>query len=222
VGIPEVKIQRFATEALALDANRMKDMQVRKRHTLALSLVRVQRAQALDDVAEMFTKRLLKVQQQGREAFETYQLTMQERITRLIIALRDVTEAYREEGTLAQRMEAIDIAYGGKSAEILNDCETHLALITNTYFPFLRTFVSKHRASLFRFLNTVELRSPHQNTALEETIQFLKANEQRTGEYLPICRSERRRGQPKEMVPLVDLSWMACRCETDEKIRRTI
>jgi len=208
-GIPEVKIQRFATEALALDANRMKDMQVRKRHTLALSLVRVQRAQALDDVAEMFTKRLLKVQQQGREAFETYQLTMQERITRLVIALRDVTEAYREEGTLTQRMEAIDIAYGGKSAEILNDCETHLALITNTYFPFLRTFVSRHRATLFRFLNTVELRSPHQNTALEETIQFLKANEQRTGEYLPICRSERRRGQPKTMVPLVDLSWMS-------------
>lgn len=207
--LPEVKIQRFATEALALDAHRMRDIQMRKRYTLALSLLRVQRAQALDDVAEMFTKRLLKVQQQGREAFEASQQAAQERMTRLIQALRDVTEAYREEGTLAERMEAIDAVYDGKSAEILSDCEAQLALITNTFFPFLRTFVSRHRASLFRFLETVTLRSPHQNTALEETVRFLKANEQRSGKYLQTGRSEHHQGQPKHIVPLVDLSWMS-------------
>src|SRR5206468_5579256 len=47
VGVPDVKIQRFATEALALDANRMKDLQVRKRSTFALSLLCVQHAQIL-------------------------------------------------------------------------------------------------------------------------------------------------------------------------------
>jgi len=207
--IPDVKIQRFATEALALDANRMKDLQARKRYTLALSLLRVQRAQVLDDVAEMFSKRLLKIQQQGKEAFEASQQAAQERVTRLIQELRDVTEAYREEGTLTERMEAIDAVYDGKSAEILSDCEAQLALMTNTFFPFLRTFVSRHRASLFRFLGTVILRSPHQNTALEETVRFLKANEQRTGKYLQTGRSEHHRGQPKHIVPLVDLSWMS-------------
>lgn len=157
--VPDAKIQRFATEALALDANRMKDLQVRKRSTLALSLLRVQRAQILDDVAEIFCKRMLKIQHQGQEAFDLAQKAAREHVTRLIEALRDVTNAYEKEGTVTERMEAIDSVYGGASAQILNDCEAQLALLANTSFPFLRTFVSRHRASLFRFLSTVTLRS---------------------------------------------------------------
>jgi hypothetical protein len=133
-----VKIQRFATEALALDAHRMKEIQVRKRWRLALSLLHVQRAQALDDVAEMFCKRLLKIQHQGQEAFEFSQKAARERLARLIEALRDVTQAYEKEGTINERMEAIDAAYSGNSAKILADCEAQLALMANTYFPFLR------------------------------------------------------------------------------------
>jgi hypothetical protein len=205
---PEVKIQRFATEALALDANRMRDIQARKRYTLALSLLRVQRAQVLDDVAEMYTKRLLKVQQQGREAFETAKQAAEERVTRLIEALRDVTQAYSSEGTVEKRMEALDTTYGGRDAKILSDCEESLALRSSTYFPYLRPLVSRHRASLFRFLSTVKLRASHQNKALEKAIEFLQANEHRSGQYLQTGRSEHHRGRPKQILPLVDLSWI--------------
>ncbi|HEU5374719.1 MAG TPA: hypothetical protein VFV38_04705 [Ktedonobacteraceae bacterium] len=61
-------------------------------------------------------------------------------------------------------------------------------------------------ASLFRFLSTVTLRSPHQTKALEETIQFLQANEHRSGKYV---RSEHHRGQQPKIVAPVDLSWMS-------------
>jgi hypothetical protein len=207
--VPDLKIQRFATEAFSLDANRMKDLQERKRLTLALSLLRVQRAQILDDVAEMFCKRMLKIQHQGQEAFEFAQRAARERVTRLVETLRDVTRAYEQEGTSAERLEAIDKVYDGNSTSILSDCEAQLALLANTSFPFLCTFVSRHRASLFRFLSTVTLRSPHQNKAMEETIQFLQANEHRSGRYLRTARVERQRGTPPKIIPLVDLSWMS-------------
>src|SRR5438270_8591009 len=71
--LPDVTILRFATEALALDANRMKEIQARKRYTLTLSVLHVQCAQVLDDVAEMVCKRLLKIQHLGRETFEAAQ-----------------------------------------------------------------------------------------------------------------------------------------------------
>ena len=207
--VPDVKIQRFATEAPSLDANRMKDLQVRKRATLALSLLRVQRAQILDDVAEMFCKRLLKIQHQGQEAFDLAKIAANARVTRLIETLRDVTRAYEKEGTMTERMEAIDAVYGGTSEQVLTDCEAQLALLANTSLPFLRTFVSRHRASLFRFLSTVTLRSPHQNKALEEAIQFLQANEHRSGKYLRTARIEPHKGSPPQIIPLVDLSWMS-------------
>jgi TnpA family transposase len=208
--IPEVKIQRFATEALALDANRMKDVQARKRYTLALSLVRVQRAQALDDVAQMFTKRMLRVHQQAKDTFDTYQQTMQERVNRLILALRNVTAAFRTEGSVPERMAAMTTAYGGKEVTILGECEAHLAVVTNTSLPFLRPLVSRHRAHLFRFLRTVALYSPHQDTALADAVHFLAANESRTGEYLVVGKRERRRKNRQPVItPLVDLSWMS-------------
>lgn len=115
----------------------------------------------------------------------------------------------RRKGQFQSGWRQIDTVYGGKSTQILTDCEESLALMTSTYFPFLRTLVSRHRASLFRFLSTVTLRSPHQNKALEETIQFLQANEHRSGKYLRTARSEHHRGKPRQIIPLVDLSWMS-------------
>jgi hypothetical protein len=55
----------------------------------------------------------------------------------------------------------------------------------------------------------VALHSPHQNKALEETIQFLQANEHRSGKYVRTARIERHRGQLPKTIPLVDLSWMS-------------
>jgi TnpA family transposase len=207
--IPDVKIKRFAAEAQTLDASRMQNMRSRKRYTLALCLLTTQYAQALDDLAEMVIKRLMRLHQQGKEAFEAYRNAQQKRIDELILVLRDVTVAYRGEGTDQERMEAIDAAFGGESANVLLECETHLAFVTNTYYPFLRKLYGSYRALLFKFLNTVVLRSSHQDTALETTIAFLKENETRTGNWLPICSVEKKRGEEPSLLPLVDLSWMS-------------
>ena len=223
VGIPAVKVKRFATEAATLDAARMQHMQPRKRYTLALSLLVTRKAQALDDLAEMAIKRLLKLHQQGKEGFEAYRSEHQGRVDELIAVLREVTQAYRGEGVLEERLEAIEAAFAGKSAAVLEDCDKHVAFVTNTYYPFLSQFYSSHRALLFKFLRAVTLRSAHQDTALETTISFLVANEHRSGDWLNIGQVERLpfhgyRPRPSSLAtpplaphlaPLVDLGWMS-------------
>ena len=208
-GIPDVKRKRFAAEAQTLDAARMQAMQARKRYTLTLCLLVERYAQALDDLAEMVIKRLLKLHQHSKTAFETYCAAHQGRVNELIGMLRDVTQAYQAEGTAEARLHQIDRAFGGQSAAVLRDCEQHLASVSNTYYPFLPAFYGAHRTTLFKFLHAVTLRSSHQNTGLEEAIAFLLANEHRTGDWLPICRKERQPKQPPRLVPLLDLSWMS-------------
>jgi hypothetical protein len=44
VGIPAVKVRRFATEAATLDAARMQHVQPRKRYTFALCLLVTRKA----------------------------------------------------------------------------------------------------------------------------------------------------------------------------------
>jgi TnpA family transposase len=70
--IPDVKVKYFAAEAMTLDAARMKELEPNKRYTLAISLIATSAAQTLDDIAEMFIKRMMKIHHKGKEALEYY------------------------------------------------------------------------------------------------------------------------------------------------------
>jgi hypothetical protein len=87
-GIPESKLPRFADEARALNVARMQAVQAPKRFTLAVTLIRLRTAQALDDLAEMCIRRLQKLHHQGQEALEEYRDQHQEQTEVLITLLR--------------------------------------------------------------------------------------------------------------------------------------
>ncbi|MEL7086583.1 MAG: DUF4158 domain-containing protein, partial [Cyanobacteria bacterium J06597_1] len=57
-GIVPVKVQHFAAEAQTLDSSRMKALNPAKRYTLTTALLTLQYAQTLDDITEMFIKRM--------------------------------------------------------------------------------------------------------------------------------------------------------------------
>jgi len=88
-GIPEVKVKHFAAEAQSLDANRMKELALSKRYTLATALLAVQFGRTLDDIAEMFIKRMRQLHHKAREALSQYRIESQQRTDELIATLRD-------------------------------------------------------------------------------------------------------------------------------------
>jgi hypothetical protein len=77
--IPAVKVQQFATEARSLDAARMQRLAPAKRATLAAALVKTQVAQTLDDLGEMFIKRMRRIHHKGQAALEEYRRHQQSR-----------------------------------------------------------------------------------------------------------------------------------------------
>jgi len=205
--LPEGKVKRLATEARALDATEMKDLEPRKRFTLAAAFVLVQSAGALDDLPEMFIKRMLAIHQKGKDALERYRVEHQARTDALVLTLRDLVTAYGKEGTSEERLAAMESVIGDRAAKILQDCEEHLAHVGNNYQPFLWPFYKSHRAQLFRLLSVMEFRSSSQDRSLEEAIGFLKAHEGNRGDWL-ITAAMQNPGTPEEQrIPLVDLSW---------------
>jgi hypothetical protein len=206
-GIAENKVKQFATEARSLDATQMKDVEPYKRLTLAAALLLVQTAGALDDLAEMCIKRMLAIQQKGKEALEQYRADHQARTDALVVTLRDLVVAYRIDGTTDERMAAMDSVIDGKEADVLQSCDEHLAHAGNNYQQFLWPFYKNHRAQLFRLLSVLTLRSSSQDTSMEEAICFLKLHESSKGDWLVTATVERE-GTPQERrIPLVDLSW---------------
>ncbi len=65
-----------------------------KRLTLAASLLRVQSARVLDDLAEMLIKRVAAIHQKGKVALADYQERNRQRTDDLVLTLRDLVIAY--------------------------------------------------------------------------------------------------------------------------------
>lgn len=66
-GIPPALVQHCATEAKALHAGELREMQPPKKYTLLLCLIYRMRVRTRDDAAEMFVKRMDKIHNQARE-----------------------------------------------------------------------------------------------------------------------------------------------------------
>jgi Tn3 transposase DDE domain len=110
--VPDVKVKHFAAEARTLDAARRQALEPQKRLALAVALLATQSAQALDDLAEMFIKRMMRIHQRGKEALAEYRERQQERTDQLIGTLPDLVAAYRTEGTETERLAAIGAVLG--------------------------------------------------------------------------------------------------------------
>lgn len=196
--IPDAKIKHFAAEAKTLDAARMLEMESRKRLTLAASLLKLQSARVLDDLAEMLIKRMSVIHQRGKEALTAYHIRNQQRTDELIQTLRNLVTAYRTDGTEPEKMAAMKILLPDGGDEVLQQCQDHMAYVGNNYFPFLWRFYKSHRAALFRLLRSITMRATTQNKAIEETLRFLLEHEHKVSEWLTI---------PKDSQ--LDLSWMS-------------
>lgn len=195
--IPAVKVQHFAAEAKTLDAARMLEMEPRKRLTLAASLLRVQSARVLDDLAEMLIKRLSVIHQKGKDALADYHVRHQRRTDELVQTLRDLVTAYRAEGTAQDKIAVMATLLPDQGDAVLQHCEDHMAHAGDNYFPFLWRFYKSHRTTLFRLLRSITVRATTQATTFEETLRFLLEHEHKTGEWLAVPTDSR-----------LDLAWM--------------
>ena len=195
--IPDVKIQHFAAEARTLDAARMLEIEPKKRLTLAVSLLKVQSYRVLDDLAEMFIKRMSTIHQKGKDALADYHARNQQRADELVQTLRDMVIAYRTEGTAQDKITAIDALLADQGDVILQRCEDHIAHAGDNYFVFLWRFYKSHRSTLFRLLRCITVQTTTQDTTFVAALHFLLENEHKTGEWLTTPKS-----------PCLDLSWM--------------
>jgi TnpA family transposase len=201
--IPNVKLKHFATEAMSLDAARMKELESHKRYTLAAALIITQSARTLDDLASMLIRRMQKIHVKAKEALNKYREEYQARTDRLITTLRDVIVAYSTEGEVIQRFTEIEKALGENPDQLLTECEAHLAYTGNNYYPFLWRFYRSHRAILFQILKQVKLRSTTQDKSVEASIQFLIDHHLSRKDWLNVVETEK-----EQTVQLLDLEWI--------------
>jgi hypothetical protein len=129
---PSVKVQHFAAEAKSLDAARMQRMTAAKRYTLGAALIKAQVAQTLDDLGELFLKRMRAIHQKGEEALADYRKRQQDRTDELITVLHDLLTAMQQEASPEDRLAEISAVVGDQSEAMIADCLTYIAYASNS------------------------------------------------------------------------------------------
>jgi hypothetical protein len=109
-GIPVVKLQRFASEARALNAARMGELTEDKRHALSATLLFRQQARAYDDCGDMLIRQVQKMEFRAKDLLKKRQAEHIEESAKLAETLRDVALAYSGEGSADERLQRPRIA----------------------------------------------------------------------------------------------------------------
>ena len=185
-GVPPAKLTQFAIEARSLDAARMAALAPQKRYALAATLIRFQRARALDSLGEMFIKRMMKIHHNGQEALNLHILEHQKTTDRLLSKFQEVLHAFHSDGSAEERLSAIGKAIGLDVDQTSADLQAQLALSGNNFYPFLERYYRPYRGLLFDLVESVELVSTSQDSSLIEAIQFVKDNQVNRAEKLTI------------------------------------
>jgi len=150
-----IKVRHFADEVRALDAARMQALEPHKRLTLAVALLTTESASALDDLGEMFVRRLQHIHNAAKLALDRYRAATVERTDKLVTTLHELLLAHQVEGSAVARFLAMDAVIAPRKDELLEACEAHLVHAGSNYSPFVWRAYKSHRASGLHARTTV-------------------------------------------------------------------
>jgi TnpA family transposase len=200
--IPETKLQRFASEARALNVSRMNLTQETKRFTLAVALIRVRTAQAKDDLAEMFIRCIQKLHHKAKDALSEYRHQQQEQTDALISLLGKIAQSWQVSELPEQKLLAIDTLLGDDAEAIEQQCEAHMGYAGNNYLPFLPNLLRNYRKICLDILECLRPTSTSADTALEKAIAFVLRHRDARTARLPVT------GNEPGVEKTLDLSWI--------------
>ena len=206
-GIPKVKLQRFVAEGRALNASRMKELMEPKRWALTTALVYGQLARAFDDGAEMLIRVVQKMNNKAKELLNLQQAAYLEQSNELVITLRDVAVAYRNEGTADQRLGAIGERLSDPDA-IVKRCDEHVALTSGDYRWFLPRVFRHPRTALLLLLESLPLTSTSADKSLERAVAFVIAHKTSKADWLPLIQEDTKDRVRETQAPALDLSFV--------------
>ena len=172
-GVPAVKVRHFALEARSLDAARMLELEPQKRYTLAAALIQHQLAQCLDDLAEMFIRRVRKAHHQAQEAFTEAVLSRQKQTDRIVDTLHRLLLAWRDGETAKARLAAIGGILGDETEILIEQCQAHATGSAHNSLMFLARYLRHQRSLLLTILSEADLTAPGSDKGLEQAIGLI-------------------------------------------------
>ncbi|MFI5305474.1 MAG: Tn3 family transposase, partial [Nitrospiria bacterium] len=182
--IPQCKINQFALEAKSLDSSRMTELGINKRVAMAVCLIETQRAKCLDDLGDMYIKRMTKMHHNGEEALNQFHLEHQALVDDLFVKFYNLLVAYQDVGSDQEKVAAINQIVGPEPEILLDKLRAQMAYAGNNYYSFLWPYYKGYRSLLFELIEKIPLASTSQDMSQIKAVKFLKENRKNRTEWI--------------------------------------
>jgi TnpA family transposase len=215
--IPVVKRQQLSLEGLSLDAARMADMEVKKRYAVSLALIERQLARVTDDLCDMISKQIMKVQHLADAELEDYLTANQDKTD-------EILRRFAQLDTLLQSDQPVDdqIAQARQLVSERPDlCEfsrVHSEFGGKNESRFMWHYFKARRSELFRILAKLRFVATNQDKSFENALAFVLANNRRHSDWIML------NGKVETVLTPQDLDWMPAKWwklvtgESDSKV----
>ena len=105
--LTRTKIKHLTSQAKALSASEIKDINLPKRLTLILCLIYSAQVQSRDALVEMFLKQMKKIHYRAIEELDSIRKKQQETTEKLVSVLTNVLQVFWEDTTDSNRLEEL-------------------------------------------------------------------------------------------------------------------
>jgi len=173
IALPVSKRRYFLDIAAKCDVQEFSRFRPEKRYALAALHIRAQYAKTLDEAAGIFTRLMQDLETVAMKNLLAHQIEHHERGEMLVAQLKDMLEAFLQEGSGKRRLAAIAASLDDDPESLVQLCTEHLAYAGKNFLPFLLKPYSNQRPLLLNCIVIMRPRSASDDTSLERLIEIL-------------------------------------------------
>ena len=187
-GIPEAKVAHLASQARALDAAELGEVEDHKRRAMLVCLIERAKVTSRDGLAQMLIKTMAKIHNRAKEALEELHRERRATTEALIEILeRILAGAVRLEDNAALGKNVRELLAEGGGPEALLAASTSLSTHRGgNYLPLMWKVYKGQRATLFRVARSLSILSSTEDHSLVYALNSVLENDQagRRGEFV--------------------------------------
>jgi len=180
--------RQYLLEARSLHANAVRELKETKRYALAIVLIQTQKQKALDNIADIFIKKIQNLESTAELRLQQYHLDQIKRTERLIGRFRDVLDVIRQDGAhdAPSLREAIAQALRSDPEKLVEECNEYMAFASNNFWPFMLSSYHQARSLLFSCVEALELESSTSDETIIRAMRFIFSHRNSHKEWISI------------------------------------
>jgi TnpA family transposase len=199
--IPVVKRQQLALEGMSLDAASMADMEAKKRYTVTLALIERQLARVTDDLCDVFSKQMIKVQHLADTELEDYLTANQDKTDEILRRFAELDTVLQSAQPMGEQIASARRLVTARP-DLCEFSRVHAEYGGKNEARFMWGHFKPKRGELFRILTKLPFVATSQDKHFERSLAFVVANHRRHADWLPLG------GKGDAALTLQDLDWL--------------